>query len=208
MPKRWTPAEEAALFKESAKHSVEELAVSYGVTAKSVSVKLQKLRQAMRKTGVADVLLIPRQRQSVGGEAKRWTPDEETELYSLHLKGWKTERLANHFSVSSKAISVKLLKVKKKFAAQGGFVESTSVISQPPIVSIVKPEPIVVRKETPVLPAAPKPKVVESRPQQQVTPTLKPVFDPRPRPPALSRKLWRLRTFRRVSYLERGGRAS
>lgn len=137
MPKRWTPVEEAALFQESSKMSIDQLANKYGVTPKSVAVKLQKLRQAMRKTGVTDILSIPRQRASVGGEAKRWTPEEENELLDLHRKGFKTDKIAAHFNVSQKAISVKLLKVKKKVAAQ-------EIIS--PI-----PEPVVVKLQSPVI---------------------------------------------------------
>ena len=166
MPKRWTAEEEAALFQESQKYSVDQLAKKYGVTSKSVAVKLQKLRQAMRKSGVKDVLEIPRQRVSVGGEAKKWSPEEERELFELHQKGWKNEQIASHYGVSIKAVSVKLLKVKKKFAAMG-------IPSQP-----AKPSPVPI----PVAPKLDKPKpapilpepMVKPMPPKPILPTVKP----------------------------------
>jgi len=170
MPKRWTPVEEAALFHESSKHSIEQLAKKYGVTPKSVAVKLQKLRQAMRKTGAVDVLSIPRQRASVGGEAKRWTPEEEVELLDLHRKGWKTEKIATHFGVSQKAISVKLLKVKKKHLLS----ETT-----PPVVQEVPRKTVVTPAKAEAKPAPIKPIQKTPEPPQRLAPA-KPVPPPAP----------------------------
>jgi hypothetical protein len=176
MPKRWTPIEESALFNESSKHSIEQLAKKYGVTPKSVAVKLQKLRQAMRKTGASDVLSIPRQRASVGGEAKRWTPDEEVELLDLHRKGWKTEKIATHFGVSQKAISVKLLKVKKKNAQTDVVVQTTQTSAtrkavQTSVKAEIKPSAV----KTPQKAPEPVHKPLPSKPTTTPSPAIKPM---------------------------------
>lgn len=120
MPKRWTVEEEDELLRlsDQEKISLEQLAIRYGVTIKSVSVKLQKIRLALKQHNTKNVLSIPRTRISKGGEAKRWTIEEEQKMYEMYLKGHKTEQIAVYFNVTQKAASVKLLKVKKRFGEQ------------------------------------------------------------------------------------------
>lgn len=172
MPKRWTADEEAQLFHLSSLHSIEQLAKKYGVTTKSVAVKLQKLRQAMRKSGVSDVLSIPRQRASIGGEAKKWTPEEELQLLDMHRMGWRSEKIAAHFGVSQKAVSVKLLKVKKKIGSAVLPAIPEKPIPEPieQVVKVAKPAPIV--QSTPVKPVSSPPPAPPIRPQPVVRPPI------------------------------------
>ncbi|MDK9699544.1 MAG: hypothetical protein OEM52_05290 [bacterium] len=172
MPKRWTADEEAQLFHLSSLHSIDQLAKKYGVTTKSVAVKLQKLRQAMRKSGVSDVMSIPRQRASIGGEAKKWTPEEELQLLDMHRMGWRSEKIATHFGVSQKAVSVKLLKVKKKIGSSvlPTLPEKLTIDPVEQVVKAAKPVPVV--QATPVKPAAPPPQAPPIRPQPVVRPPI------------------------------------
>lgn len=126
MPKRWTIEEEEELLRlfDLEKKSLEELAKKYGVSVKSVSVKLQKIRHALKVHNAKSVSSIPRTRIPKGGEAKRWTLEEEEQMYDMYLKGWKTDKIAAYFKVSPKAASVKLLKVKKRFGATKPAVKS------------------------------------------------------------------------------------
>ncbi|MCX7835720.1 MAG: hypothetical protein N2450_06580 [bacterium] len=173
MPKRWTIEEEEELLRlfDIEKKTLEELAKKYDVTVKSVSVKLQKIRRALKVHNTKSVANIPRTRISKGGEAKRWTPEDEKLMYEMYLKGWKTDKIAAYFNVTQKAASVKLLKVKKRFSQ----IEPKSIDTSEPTKTSTTSSTTVPKEKESILKTTrvkvqPEPPKTTSKPESSPTP--------------------------------------